>query len=62
MESLSCVNLQSGVQSVKEKFEKGEKTTTDGYADFLHTLVHELTHTKIGGESVVSIKSVTNRS
>ena len=36
------------------KFSDANKRTADGYVDFPHALVHEMTHARVGGRAKVN--------
>lgn len=53
-ETLTCTNLESKIKDIKAKFRKAHRKTADGYEDLPLTIVHELTHTHVGGKATVS--------
>lgn len=46
-------------KDLKAKVEASNKKEADGYTDFVGVIVHELTHTKPGGETSVRAPSPT---
>ncbi len=54
-EPKTCKNLANVAQGVLDKFRDAKKKTADGYVDFPDAMVHEMTHTKVGGRAKVSI-------
>lgn len=54
-EPKTCKDLANVAQGVLDKFRKADKKTADGYVDFPFIMVHEMTHTNVGGRAKVSI-------
>ncbi len=50
----------SGDKDLKAKVDASNKEEADGYADFVGVIVHELSHTKPGGETSVRAPSFLN--